>query len=147
MLETKQFSHGLSMKTILVMGLLTLSTSAFSSVVKSYDSKKGCNLYSVVSDTKKAKQAGETVVYDKAVYGLAIEDMDVDFDNREVTVQVVMNIVMGINRNIGTKSIIEESNPQFKMLVNQVNRKISMFEKVCISQDARLIYAKIMETK
>ncbi len=135
------------MKTLLVMGLLTLSSTAFSSVVKSYDSKNSCNLYRIVSETTKAKQAGEAVLYDKAVYGITIEDLDVDFQNREAKVQVVMNIVMGLNRNIGGKSVIEESNPQFKMLVNQLNRKLSMLEKVCISQDGKLVYGKIMENK
>ena len=94
------------MKTILVMGLLTLSSTAFSSVVKKYDSSKGCKLYRIVSDKTKAKQAGESVVFEKAVYGITIEDLDVDFENREVKVQVVMNIVMGLNRNIGVKSVI-----------------------------------------
>lgn len=135
------------MKTILVMGLLTLTTSSFASVVKSYDASKGCNLYRIVDETTKAKQAGEIVIYDKAVYGLTVQDLDIDFDNREAKVQIVMNIVMGLNRNIGGKSIIEETNPQFKMLVNQVNRKLSMLERVCISDTNKIIYGLLIPTK
>ncbi|MBC7429020.1 MAG: hypothetical protein H7336_10435 [Bacteriovorax sp.] len=136
------------MKTILVIGLLTLSSTAFSSVVKSYDSAKSCNLYRVVSETSKAKQNNETVIFDKAVYGLALEDLDVDFDNHQAKAQVIMNIIMGFNRPVVEGQLaIEEGNPQFKMLINQVNRKLSMLERVCISADKRIVYGKVMETK
>lgn len=136
------------MKTILVMGLLTLSSTAFTSVVKSYDQAKSCNLYRVVNETTKPKQTNESVVYAKEVYGLALEDLEVDFDNREAKAQVIMNIVMGVNRVIvAGKSSMEETNPQFNFLINQVNRKLSLLEKICLSGDNKIIYAKSMDSK
>lgn len=130
------------------MGLLTLSSAAFTSVVKSYDQNKSCTLYRVINETTKPKQTNESVVYAKEVYGLALEDLEIDFDNREAKVQVIMNIVMGVNRVVVTgKSSIEETNPQFNYLINQVNRKLSLLEKVCLSGDNKIVYAKKMETK
>ncbi|MBC7714683.1 MAG: hypothetical protein H7177_15160 [Rhizobacter sp.] len=135
------------MKTLLVMGLFTLSSTAFSSVVKSYDAEKKCNLFRVVSETSKAKQNNETVVYAKSVYGIAIENLEVDFDNREAKVNVIMNIVMGLNRPVVEgKATIDENNSQFKVLVNQLNRKLSLLENICISKDNKIVYGKVAET-
>ncbi len=135
------------MKTLLVMGLLTLSTSAFSSVVKSYDAKKGCTLYRVIhSDTKEKIKSSEKTYLDKEVYGFTFENMEVDFDGREVKVDPMINVVLGLNQSLRTsKSAIAEDNPNFSFLVNQLNRKLILLEKVCISDDNKIVYARQFE--
>jgi hypothetical protein len=58
------------MKTILIMGLLTISSTVFSAVVKSYDVENRCDLYRVINETSKEKQKNETIVTTKSVYRL-----------------------------------------------------------------------------
>lgn len=135
------------MKTLLVMGLLTLSTTAFSSVVKSYDAKNGCTLYRVIhKDSKEQIKSFERTYSNKEVYGFTFENMEVDFDRREVRVDPMINIVLGLNQSLRTsKSAIAESNADFTFLINQVNRKLILLEKVCISDENKIIYAKQFE--
>ncbi len=127
------------------MGLLILSSSSFASIVKTFDAKKGCNLYRLELETDKAREKGEKIVYEKAVYGMTFEDMEIDYDKREARVQVMINVVMGFNRNIGEKSSIEERNPESKKLVNLLNKKLTILEKVCITDDSKIVYVKIKE--
>jgi biopolymer transport protein ExbD len=134
------------MKTILIMGLLTISSTVFSAVVKSYDVENRCDLYRVINETSKEKQKNETIVTTKSVYGLGINDLDIDFEAHEAKVNVVMNIVMGFNLPlVEGKTSIDEKNSQIKMLTNQLNRKLSLLENICITKDNRIIYGKVME--
>lgn len=137
------------MKALLVMGLLSLTTSAFSAVVKSYDADHACTLYRVTTEdpgTKIKMAANETVVFSKAVYGLTFQNMEINFDNRDVKVQVTMNVVMGLNKPLVTpKSTISPDNSEFTTLVNHLNRKLNSLEKVCLSTDNKVVFAKQFE--
>lgn len=136
------------MKTLLVMGLLALTAaSANATVVKGQDTKKGCTLYRVVhSDSKKPMTSEETVFLNKEVYGITFENLEIDFDNREARVDIVMNVVMGLNRKVSeTKSAILADNAQFNTLINQLNRKISLLESVCLNANNEIVYAKAVE--
>lgn len=141
------------MKTLLVMGLLALSTTAFSSVVKSYDAERSCNLYRVVDTSPTAKKsekirAGEVVVISKRVYGLSFHNMEINFDNREAKVEITVNIVLGLNQPlVNEKAVIAEENPQFSTLINQLNRKLSLLETVCLSSDNKIVYAEVFKTE
>jgi hypothetical protein len=141
------------MKTVLLLSLLaTLITSASASVVKGFDAEKSCVLYKVLpaptdSKVKVKLKAGEVIIYDKDAYGLSFQEMEVNFDNREVLVQPTINIILGFNRPlINGKAIIEAENPDFNFLINQLNRKLYVFEKICIA-DGKIIYAKMFEDK
>ena len=139
------------MKALLVMGLLTITTSAFSAVVKSYDADHACTLYRVTTENPGEKikmNANESVVFAKGVYGLTFQDMEINFDNRDVKVQVTINVVMGLNKSLVTpKSTISSENTEFTTLVNQLNRKLNSLEKVCLSSDNRVVFAKQFENK
>jgi hypothetical protein len=70
----------------------------------------------------------------------------IDFEAHEAKVNVVMNIVMGFNLPlVEGKTSIDEKNSQIKMLTNQLNRKLSLLENICITKDNRIIYGKVME--
>lgn len=138
-------------KSLLLLAWVTLFTSsAFASVVKGYDEEKTCELYRIAqadSDGKIKLEPNEVIVSSKEVYGFSFQSMEIDFDSREVLVQVTMNIVMGINRPLlGNKTILSSDHQDFNFLVNQLNRKVSLFEKVCIN-DNKIIYAKQFEPK
>jgi hypothetical protein len=79
---------------------------------------------------------------------MSFRDMEVNFETREVMVQPIMNIVLGFNRPLTeTKLAIAEGNKDFTYLINQLNRNVLLFEKVCITRDGKIEYAKMPETK
>lgn len=135
------------MKKTLLLGLIALfSTSTFSAVVTSFDSKNHCTLYrSVSADSNGGMKLGdgETIFLDRDVYGFSIKDMEIDFDRREVLVQPMINIVLGFNKElISSKVKITSDNPHFSSLVNQLNHTVSLFDKICLSHDDKIIYAE-----
>ena len=123
-----------------------ITTSAFAAVVKGYDAEKSCDLYRVPSTDSNGKiiiNAGEVVISTREAYGLSFRDMEVNFDTREVLVQPTINIILGFNRPlIEGKGIIAEDNADFKYLINQLNRNLLLFDKMCIAGN-KIIYAKM----
>lgn len=132
----------------ILFSISIFSISANSAVVKGYDQDSRCDLYKVVTPDSSGKirtQADETIIYAKDVYGFSFQDMEINFDNKEVLVTPIINIVLGLNRPlINAKAIIESDHKDFKFLINQLNRKINLFEKVCIS-NSHIVYAKVFE--
>lgn len=126
--------------SILILSAL-ISSSAFSAVVRSQDKTHNCTLYRVTTE-KTPIQAKESVVIDKDVYGLTTENMEVDFDQREVRVNLVANVILGVNRILNSKARITEDNSEFKFLTNQLNRKVLILEKACVDANNALIYAQ-----
>lgn len=125
--------------------MLILSSSAMGAIVRGYDKKEQCDIYRLTSE-KAPRLQNESIITDKDSYGLSTIDMEVDFDEREVRVQLMANVVLGFNKVLtGSKVRILESNPEFKTLVNQLNRKILLLEKACVDKSNVLIYAKVAE--
>lgn len=143
----KQEKH--MIKTIL-LGLLAahIASPASATVVKGYDDENSCELYRVAladSNGKIKIEPHEVVIFAKEAYGLSFQNMEVNFDKREVLVQPMINVLIGFNRPlINTKAIIAAENPEFYFLINHLNRKLSAFEKICIS-NKKIIYAKMFQ--
>lgn len=140
------------MKKVFALTLLAslFICSAQAAVVLGYDSGKGCDLYRAVQADANGKVilgSNETIVSSKEVYGLSLQDMEINFESREVLVTPMINVVMGFNRPlIKAKAIIPADHKDFSFLINQLNRKINLFEKICINND-RIVYAKMFEQK
>lgn len=129
------------MKAILVMGLFVVSTSAFSAIFKSYDSKESCNLYRVAS-SEEVPQANEVIVSSKKVYGFSFSDLDINFEDRKANVQIIINVAMGFNTPLlKEKSSISADRADFTSMINRVNRKMNLLENICISSDNNIVYA------
>lgn len=134
------------MKSLLVIGLIAFSSSVFSAVYKSYDSSASCNLYRVVN-TDQVKD-DDVLVYAKNVYGISFENLEVDFANREAKVQVMLNVTLGFNRSlVEKKSTISADNVNFTNLINHLNRKIKLFENICITDENQIVYANEFVTE
>jgi hypothetical protein len=74
--------------------------------------------------------------------------MEVNFQKKSVSVDPMMNIFLGMNRRlINSKVTISNKNPNFNFLINQLNRKLYVFEKMCITGKNELVYANMFETK
>ena len=133
------------MKAYLLLGSLLFCTSAFSSVVKSVDAEKKCNIYRVATEENPAL-ANEVVINDTDVYGLSIQNIEVDFKHKDVTVDAMLNVILGLNRKLlNDRVTINSKNPDFTFLINQLNRKLFVFERMCITDSNELIYAKMFE--
>jgi len=138
------------MKKTLILALLTIiSTSGFAAVVKGHDNENACTLYKIMPSDSLGKVSladEEVVINTKEAYGLSFTEMEVNFDNREVLIQPTINILLGLNRPlISTKASIPADHADFNFLINQLNRKILLFEKICITQDNKIAYAKMFE--
>jgi hypothetical protein len=135
------------MKFCALVLAIVFSTSVFSSVVSSYDRDSDCVVYRVTSD-ETPKGQGENYFFDKEVYGFSLQNMSIDFESRTVNVDSVMNVIMGFNRPLlPGKLLISGDNPEFNFLINQLNRKLYLFEKMCIRKGNQLIYARMLEVK
>jgi hypothetical protein len=138
------------MKALLVMGIFLISASAYSAIIKSQDSKSSCALYRVIDNNADGSppqlKAGESLAFSKRLYGMTLKNMDISFDNREVKVDLELSVILGANRNLMSKKlIIDEKNPNFKALINHLNRKVSEFQSVCISSGNEIVYARLRE--
>jgi hypothetical protein len=106
------------------------------------DQRNGCDLYRVTKTEDASEvRSNETIFNKKAVYGIKIENMDIDFRHEEVSVTPIMQVVLGLDKPLKERVIISGQNRNFKTLVNQLNKSLTVFETVCISSDNRLIYA------
>jgi hypothetical protein len=131
------------MKLTLTIIFILFSTTTFSAVVKKSDRKNGCILYRIIEkDSIIQKQKDEVIVSDKSVYGISLTNLDIDFATKEVTVDVILNVVLGLNKPLlNSRSTIHSQNPNFNILINQLNRKLYVFEKICITKSNEIIYA------
>jgi hypothetical protein len=134
---------------ILFAALVTLFVSnSYALVLKSVDHKNGCDLYRVTKTEESSEiRSNEVVFMKKPVYGIKIEDMDIDFRNEEVTVTPIAQVVLGFDKPLIGRVTISGSNKNFKALTNQLNKSLTVFENVCISSDNRLIHAKVRVTE
>lgn len=135
-------------KLIFTMALLSMSATSFAALYSSTDSQNDCTLYRVVNaKTPIQAKENEVLINKNEIYGLSFQDLSIDFDNREAQVKVIANVVLGANRQVGdSKAIIPAERKDFNALINQVNRKINLLEKVCISADNKIAYVKHIET-
>lgn len=129
------------MKAILVMGLFVVSTSAFSAIFKSYDSKESCDLYRVAS-SEEVPQTNEVIVSSKKAYGFSFSDLDINFEDRKANVQIIINVAMGFNTPLlKLKSSISADRADFTSMINRVNRKMNLLENICVSSENKIVYA------
>lgn len=132
------------MKKIIILGLLCLSTQAFSNVISKLDAKNKCTLYTVLKGDEERNRplaAGEKLVINKQVYGMAFKNMTIDFDNRMITLDLMANVVFGINARVKEQVILTERHPDFHELSNQVNQKLYLLNNVCINSNNEIVHA------
>jgi hypothetical protein len=136
-------------KFLFIMLAAFLAQSAQSAVIKKRDLDQNCTLYKAVTPDENGKlklKSGEVIINQKDAYGLTFNDMEINFDTREVLVQPMINVVMGFNRPlVNGKAVISSENPDFNFLINQLNRKILVFEQMCITDKNVIVYAKMFE--
>lgn len=129
------------MKLSLILLILSSTFASFGAVVVSSDAKNGCVVYRVTSE-EKPRLAKEAVVEPRNLYGLTFKDMQIDFDTKSVSLEVTKRIVLAFDRPLLEGRVhIRAENPNFNFLVNQLNRDLFTFDKVCITPQNELIWA------
>lgn len=132
-------------RALFILSALLLSSHSFGAMVTAHDSERGCTLYQAVKENEDGQvvlEAGQRLLSSKRVYGLSFLDLEIDFDKHEARVQTMMNVILGLNRMlIPQKTIIRADHPEFTQLINQVNRRIALFEKICVTSENELVYA------
>ncbi len=139
-----------------VAGLITLVALTFganvrSEVVKEIDHSQNCTRYKRINHIRNSNgdyvlerevKPSEEVISKKDIYGFGLKDLSIDFDNREVLVNVDQKVIMGFNRNL-TKSKIKISaeHPKFKELINELNYDVLLLDEVCINLAGELVDA------
>ncbi|MFN8846727.1 MAG: hypothetical protein ACK5V3_05250 [Bdellovibrionales bacterium] len=132
-----------SKSLFLLVSFLSLYSQA--DIVTSHDAKNNCTAYRIPRDSKPI-QSDEKLFIEKPVYGLSLQNAKVNFENKTVEVDILVRIVLGLNSNLTTKPVtIKPENKNFEFLLNQLNRSVFLFEKVCISETNELIWADFFE--
>lgn len=138
-----------SLKAILGLMFLSLilAGTVKAAVVVSYDQDKKCQNFRVTSEEKPIKQT-EVIVIGKEVYGFSTQNQEIDFEQKEVKVDVMALVVLGLNKKVtATKVSINENHPDFSIFINQLNRKIFLLEEICISKKSEVISFKPFESE
>ena len=88
----------------------------------------------------------EEVFVTKELYGLTIKDMQIDFNSKAVSFEVTKRIVFALDYPLlPDRVFVRATNPNFKFIVNQLNRDLFTFDKVCITSENEMIYATMSE--
>lgn len=133
------------MKFFLIF-LTILSINANAALVQSVDKTNKCTLYRTTSEQAPIKE-DETVILEKEAYGITLVNLEIDFANKSALVQPEVSIVLGLNRKLTeNKSKIKADNPNFTFLINQLNRRVLLLEKICISKNNEIVYGNPFET-
>jgi hypothetical protein len=141
------FNQENQMKVAILLILTAIAFSSQASTLKSFDSENNCTLYRVPTE-ESPLTSDDVIVNERDAYGLSIVDMEIDFKSQKVSVQPIINIVLGVNRNLTNKRVtISSKNPEFKFLINQLNRKLYVFEKMCINSKNEIVYARQFEAQ
>jgi hypothetical protein len=129
------------MKLAALFLILSVSLSSFGAIVVSTDLNNQCVIYRV-TDAGEKNLAAEDVIEDRELYGLTIKDIKFDFEKKSATVEITKRIVLAFDRPLFEKPVvIKAENPNFTFLVNQLNRDLSTFDKVCVNNLHELVWA------
>jgi hypothetical protein len=131
------------MKHVLLLLVLSFSYVSYGAIVVSADTKNKCTVYRVTSP-EEAKAKLENVVEPRELYGLTIKNLKIDFETKSATVEITKRIVLAFDRPLlENRVVIKAENPNFDFLVNQLNRDLFTFDKVCIRNSNELVWATL----
>ncbi len=140
---------------LITLVALTFGTNVRSEVVKELDHSQNCTRYKRINHVRNSNgdyvlerevKPSEEVVSKKDIYGFGLKDLEIDFDNREVSLNVDQKIILGLNRSLTKKKVkLSAEHPRFKELVNEINFDVLLFDEVCINSSGELVDAVRLE--
>lgn len=134
---------------LIALVALTFGSNVRSEVVKEMDHSKSCTRYKRINHVRNSNgdyvlerevKPTEEVVSKKDIYGFGLKDLEIDFDNREVSLNIDQKIIMGFNRNLTKKKVkLAAEHPRFKEIINELNYDVLLLDEVCINSSGELI--------
>lgn len=120
------------MKLLLV---LLITCSSFAGLRKI--EKESCTEYKVDNEITKATQ-GKNIISKKNLYGLFINNMRVNFDDRNVSFDLNQAVVLGFDTKL-IKITVDESHKKFEEFTNLLQKDLYLFSSICVDRDANLV--------
>jgi len=127
--------------TILMTALFIFASYANAAIVKKFDESSECTRFSLRHAPNGGKiklEAGEKLHMKGTIYGFTLRDPKVDFEDRSVSVRAEI-LKFGLNRDLKKNLILRSDKVDLDKALNQVNRKVSTIDEVCISSDGELV--------
>lgn len=141
-------------KTLTLFTTLLLSTQVLSAVSLQYDERNKCDLYTIIKVSTDSKgqrvyehdfAPNEEIINARIHHGMTLQDLEIDFINKEASFEIIGQVTLGFNRNLlgqDIRATISADNSQFNEAINLVNRRILNFTQVCVDRDYRIQYLK-----
>lgn len=132
--------------TSLLITLISLtSLNASAGIVK--QAKAECTLYKVDDAITKDNKTVNTVST-KRVYGMYIDDMKINFDERVASFKLKQAVVLGFDSEFtGKRVFIHENHPQFDEFTNLLQKDLAFIEEICLEKSGEVIEFKMLEAK
>lgn len=118
-----------------ILLIILVTCSSFAGVRKIQ--KEACTEYRVDNEITKSSQ-GQDIISTRNHYGLYINNMKINFDERNVSFDLNESIVMGFNKKI-IKISIDETHRKFDEFTNLLQKDLYLFSSVCVDIDANLV--------
>lgn len=124
---------------------------AYSMIAKYDDLAADCTRYSVIKKVRDDNGDlnlerdlidGEKIINTRIHYGLSTSNLQIDFDRRAALLEIITNVTLGVNQNLLGRDVmveVEEGHPQFEEILNSLNRRVLLFDQVCV-RDQKIIY-------
>ena len=141
----------MSKSLFLALFLFTICNTTSAAIFKSQNNKLGCTEYSVVNKVKtengdyvyqRELKSNEEIITDKTIYGLSLKNMEIDFDKRTASFDIIKNVTLGLNRSLlslGSKITIDSRHKDFQKVNNMLNRKLILITNICLDENLNII--------
>jgi hypothetical protein len=138
------------MKAGILLSILILGFQAQALVTKGTDRVAKCTSYQVIEAgtaetddliSRIIKEGGE-VASEKSTYGLSFKNLRIDFEKRQVKVDVMQRVVMGFNKVLIRDLVISADNQDLERQVNKLNYDMTLMREVCVGPNKELVRAE-----
>ncbi|MBK25480.1 MAG: hypothetical protein CME70_15905 [Halobacteriovorax sp.] len=127
--------------TILISAFFIFTSIANAAIIKKFDEAGECTRFSLRHAPNGGKvklEAGEKLHMKGTIYGFTFRDPKVDFEDRSISVRAEV-LKFGFNKDLKKKVVLRSDKVDLDKALNQVNRKISTIDEVCINSEGELV--------
>jgi hypothetical protein len=145
----------MSKSLVLAFFLFSLSQLTDAAIFKSDNSKLNCSNYQIINKVRtqngdneysRELENGEEVITDRTIYGLGLKNIKIDFDKRNASFDLIKHVSLGFNRPLfvtGARVSIDSSNKAFSKVINLTNKKITLIQSICITDQMEIINLRL----
>lgn len=120
------------MKLIVVL-LITFSSFAGLRKIE----KQACTEYKVDNEITKTSE-GNNIISRKQLYGLYLNGMKINFDERNVSFKLKQAVIMGFNADL-INVTIDEAHPKFEEFTNLLQKDLYLFSSICVDSNKNVV--------